>query len=313
MPANEQQRNTMKAAAVSAFGPPETLQFVETEAPVPGPGEVRVRVKAAGVQPADLAVRQGWSPPGASLSLPQIPGNEFAGIVDQVGDGATGFSPGDEVIGYRVLNCYAEYVVVPAEQLVHKPVGMPWEVAGAFSASGQTAHTALCELGVGEGDTVLVHAAAGGVGSVAVQLARAWGATAIGTASPRNHDYLRSLGAIPVAYGEGLADRVRALAPQGVDAALDAAGEDALRASVELVSDKSRIGTIVSFDLAPELGVRPIRSIRSAARLSELIELWRQGRLRVAIRETFPLERAADAHRELETGHGYGKIALVMD
>ncbi|XID96244.1 NADP-dependent oxidoreductase [Paenibacillaceae bacterium WGS1546] len=303
----------MKAAAVSAYGPPEALQVVETEAPVPGPGEVRVRVKAAGVQPADLAVRRGWAPPGASLRLPQIPGNEFAGIVDQVGDGVTGFAPGDEAIGFRVLNCYAEYVVVPAEQLAHKPEGMPWEVAGAFSASAQTAHTALRELGVGEGDTVLVHAAAGGVGSVAVQLARAWGATTIGTASPRNHDYLRSLGAIPVSYGEGLADRIRALAPQGVDAALDAAGEDALRASVELVPNKSRIGTIVSFGLAPELGVRAIRSQRSSARLNELLDCWRQDRLRVEVRATFPLERAADAHRELEGGHGYGKIALVID
>jgi len=313
MPMHKQRPIMMKAAAVSAFGPPEVLRVIDLEAPEPGPGEVRVRVKAAGVQPADLSVRKGWTPPGATVGQTRIPGNEFAGVVDRVGEGVTGFAPGDEAIGFRVLNCYAEYVVVPADQLVAKPAGMPWEVAGALSASGQTAHTALRELGVGEGDTVLVHAAAGGVGSAAAQLARAWGATVIGTASPRNHDYLRSLGAIPVAYGEGLADRVRALAPQGIHAALDAAGEDALRASVELVRDKSRIGTIVSFELAPLLGVRAIRSQRSAARLSELVELWRQDRLRVAIRRTFPLERAADAHRELETGHGFGKVVLTIN
>jgi len=169
------------------------------------------------------------------------------------------------------------------------------------------------ELGVGAGDTLLVHAAAGGVGTVAVQLARAWGAAAIGTASQRNHDYLRSLGAIPVAYGDGLADRVRAAAPQGIDAALDAAGDEALLVSAELVGDKSRIGTIVSFGLAPRLGVRAIRSQRSAARLEELVELYRQGRLRIPIRKTFPLERAADAHRELELRHGYGKVVLTIN
>lgn len=211
-----------------------------------------------------------------------------------------------------MLNCYAEFVVVSVDQIIAKPHGMTWEAAGSLSASGQTAHTALQELRVGKGDTVLIHAAAGGVGSVAVQLARIYGATVIGTASERNHDYLRSLGAIPVTYGEGLADRVRALAPNGVRAALDAAGGDALQVSLELVGDKDRIGTIVAFEQAARLGLRAIRSQRSAVRLAQLADLHSRGELQIHIRQTFPLSQAADAHREVEKGHGRGKIVLAV-
>lgn len=303
----------MKAAVFSSFGPPEVLQLTVLDTPQAGPGEVRVRVKAAGVQPADCAVRSGWTPPGAKVELPQIPGNEFAGVIDQVGEGVADFSIGSEVLGFRMLGCYAEYIVVSANQIVPKPQDMPWEAAGVMSASGQTAHTALEELGVSKGDTVLIHAAAGGVGTAAVQLARELGATVIGTASERNHDYLRSLGAIPVTYGDGLVERVRALAPNGIDAAFDAAGGDALHASVDLVKDKNRIGTIVAFDLVEQLGVRWIRSKRSASRLADLVDLFSQGKLDIHIRKTFPLSQAAEAHREIENGHGRGKVVLMID
>jgi NADPH:quinone reductase-like Zn-dependent oxidoreductase len=190
---------------------------------------------------------------------------------------------------------------------------MPWEEAGVLTASGQTAHTALGTLGVGHGDTVLIHAAAGGVGSFAVQIARAWGARVIGTASERNHDYLRSLGAVPVVYGPGLVDRVKAAAPEGVSAALDAAGEEALRASVELVGDRSRIGTIVAFDRVEELGVRAIRSQRSKDRLAELVQLYEQGELKIHVSRTFSLSEAAEAHRIVESGHVRGKVVLRID
>ncbi|WP_107727617.1 NADP-dependent oxidoreductase [Desmospora activa] len=303
----------MKAVAFSSHGGPEVLQLVEAELPQAGTGQVRVHIKAAGVQPFDYAVRSGWNPPGITIRFPQVIGNEFAGVVDQVGEGVTGFSVGSEVLGWALLACYAEYVVVSTDQIVTKPQEMPWEVAGVMSASGQTAHTALQELGVGEGDTVLIHAAAGGVGTFAVQLARAWGATVIGTASAGNHEYLRSLGAIPVSYGDDLVERVRVLAPDGVDAALDAAGKDALYASVALVNDKDRIGTLVAFELAEQLGVRLIRSQRSAARLTELVDLYTQGKLHIHIRKTFPLQQTADAHREVETGHGRGKVVLMVD
>lgn len=304
----------MKAAAITSFGPPNVLQVVEFDRPEASSGQVRVRVKAAGIQPFDLAVRSsGWAPPGLEVRYPQILGNEFAGIIDQVGDEVTDFSIGDDVIGWALLACYAEFVIVGVNQIVHKPKSMPWDEAGAMAASGQTAHTALTELGIGKGDTVLIHAAAGGVGTVAVQLARAWGATVIGTASEQNHDYLRSLGAIPVTYGDGLVERVHSLTTDGVDAAFDAAGDDALRASVELVQNKDRIGTIVSFELGENLGVRIIRSHRSVKRLSELVALYTQGKLHIHIRKAFPLHQAADAHREIESGHGRGKVVLTVD
>jgi len=301
----------MRAAAFDTPGGPEALQLIDLEPPEAGPGELRVRVAAAGVQAYDCAVRGGWTPPGQTIRHPQIVGNDFSGTVDQVGEGVAGLSVGDEVLGWALLSCYAEQLAVPAEQVVRKPESMPWEVAGALSASAQTAHTALEELAVGEGDTLLVHAAAGGVGTIAVQLARLRGAIAIGTASARNHDYLRSLGATPVEYGDGLVERVRALAPDGVDAALDGIGGPALDASVVLVSDRQRIGTLVDFARVDELGVRAIFSQRSAARLAEIVDLHATGRLHVEISNSYPLADSADAQRELEAGHVRGKVVVI--
>ncbi|MFD4399061.1 NADP-dependent oxidoreductase [Kitasatospora sp. NPDC058478] len=301
----------MKAVTVTGSGGPEVLRVTEVPDPEPGPGEVRVRVFAAGVQPVDLAIREGFRPPGAVVEPPFVLGNEFAGVVDRLGPDGSDWQVGDEVLGFRFLDSQAGLVTVDAAQLVAKPAGMPWEQAGSLSASGQTAHLALTLLAVGPGDTVLVHGASGGVGTVAVQLARARGATVIGTASERNHDYLRDLGAIPVAYGEGLVERVRAVAPQGVDAAFDAAGRGALAASVELVADRSRIGTVVDYPEAERLGVRGLRGPRTAARLTELVRLWEAGGLRLEVAEALPLERAAEAHRLVGAGHVRGKVVLV--
>lgn len=302
----------MKAVAFRAFGGPEVLELMEVPTPEPGPGEVRVRVKAAGTQPVDCAVRTGWVPPGFTVTLPHIPGGDFAGVVDALGEGVTGFSAGDEVLGFRTQLTYAEYLVVPADQIVPKPAALSWEVAGCLSASGQTAHTAIETLGVGEGETVLINGGAGGVGTIAVQLAVARGAKVIATGREENHAYLRELGAVPVAYGAGLIDRVRAAAPEGVDAALDTASVEGLRVAAELVKDKDRVGTIFAHEVYEELGVRWIRSMRSARRLAELAALVADGELTVHIRKTLPLARAADAHRELETGHGRGKIVLLV-
>ncbi|MFD7454683.1 NADP-dependent oxidoreductase [Kitasatospora sp. NPDC059827] len=301
----------MKAVTVPRSGGPEVLRVTEVADPEPGPGEVRVRVYAAAVQPVDLAIREGFRPPGLVAEEPFVLGNEFAGVVDRLGPGAGPWRVGDEVLGFRVLGCQAGLVTVDAGRLVAKPAGMPWEQAGALSASGQTAHVALDLLGVGPGETVLVHGASGGVGTVAVQLVRALGATVVGTASERNHAYLRGLGAIPVAYGEGLVERVRAVAPQGVDAAFDAAGRGALAASVELVADRDRIGTVVDYPEAERLGVRGLRGPRTAERLAELVRLWEAGGLRLEIAETLPLEKAAEAHRLVATGHVRGKVVLT--
>ncbi|WP_436532532.1 NADP-dependent oxidoreductase [Actinoplanes sp. HUAS TT8] len=299
----------MRAAGFSEPGGPEVLRVLEVATPQAGPGQVRVRVRAAGVQPFDCAVRSGWTPPGVTGDLPRVPGNEFAGVIDQ-GESAL---LGTEVLGFGALNAYAEYIVVPAEQVVAKPAGMAWEVAGGFSAGAQTAHIALETLGVAEGETLVVHAAAGGVGTAAVQLAVDRGVTVIGTGRPASHEYLRELGAIPVAYGDGLLDRIRELAPAGVDAALDGAGGDALAVSLELVADRGRILTLVEHGGAPELGIRVTPPARSAARLAELVDLHTRGRLRIHVRATYPLERAADAHRDVESRHGLGKVVITVD
>lgn len=298
-----------RAMTFSRPGPPEVMRLVEVEPREPGAGEVRVRVVAAGVQPADVAVRSGAS---AFSRDGGIPGNEFAGVVERRGDGVAGLAPGTAVLGFTTLGCYSEMVVVDASQVVPKPSTMPWIEAAALSASGQTAHTALTDLAVEGGETVLIHAAAGGVGSMAVQIAHSWGATVIGTASAGNHDYLRALGAIPVEYGDGLVERVRAAAPGGVDAALDAVGGGALVASLALVADRSRIGTIVDFEAAARRGVRSIATLRSGERLRELAAMHSWGELRVHVSRTYPLHEAAAAHREVEGGHVRGKVVLTM-
>ncbi|HEY1178251.1 MAG TPA: NADP-dependent oxidoreductase, partial [Phytomonospora sp.] len=211
-----------KAVVINRFGGPEVLELVDRPLPELGPGRVRVRVKAAGIQPVDTYIRRGMAPRGLPLEFPITLGNEYAGIVEACAGDVSDVSPGDEVLGFQPLACHAEEAVVPASQLVAKPPEMPWEIAGSLSASGQTAHVAMEFLGVGEGDTLLVHAAAGGVGTMAVQLARRLGATVIGTASERNHGFLREIGAEPTTNGEGLVERVRALG--SVDRALDTAG-----------------------------------------------------------------------------------------
>ncbi|MGW0806092.1 NADP-dependent oxidoreductase [Nonomuraea sp. NPDC002799] len=303
----------MRAAAFAAPGGPEVLKTMELPAPQAGPGQVRVRVRAAGVQPFDTAVRAGWLPPYlGDVPWPRIPGNEFAGVVDQVGEGVTGVALGSEVLGFCVLFAYAEYVVVPAANVAPKPAGVPWEVAGGLTSGVQTAELAVDGIALAAGETLLVHGAAGSVGTAAVQIARRRGATVIGTAREVNHDYLRDLGAVPVAYGDGLADRVRELAPGGIDAALDGAGGHALEVSIELVKDRGRIVTLVEHGKAAELGVRLVQGERSAERLGRYAALYAEGAFVFAVRRTYRLEEAAAAHRESETGHGAGKIVLTV-
>ncbi|MEH7238536.1 NADP-dependent oxidoreductase [Bacillus sp. JJ1562] len=304
----------MKAVAFTSFGKPEVLRIMELDEPQAGPTEVRVRVKTAGVMPYDCGVRNGEILLRKTITFPLIPGNEFAGIIDQIGEGIDGFAIGDEVLGFSLLNSYAEYVVVSSDQIVKKPQNMPWEVAGGFSGNGQGAHMALKELDIKHGDTVLIHAAAGGLGTFAVQLAKAWGAeTIIGTASEANHDYLRSLGAIPVAYGEGLVESLRTLSPGGIDAALDGAGPEALRASIEVVKDRSRIRTMLADDVARELGIPILSGTRTNERLSELVDLYATGNIQIHFRKILPLDFAAEAHRLVGSGHGRGKVVLTVN
>lgn len=305
----------MKAITFNRLGPPDVLQLTELPVPSAGPGTVRVRVKTAGVMPIDAKVRSGSVPYAQSHPFPIIPGNEFAGIIDEVGDGVSEFVRGDEVIGFTLFGGYAEYVVVSSDQLVRKPAGMPWETAGGFTGNGQGAHMALEAIRIQPGDTVLIHGAAGGLGTFAVQLALAWGAgRVIGTASEANHDHLRRLGAIPLGYGDGLAARVRAIAPAGVAAALHAGGGDdlALQASVDLVQDTSRIVAMVPSVQAQTLGIRQLTGTRSKERLAELVRIYNEGKVDIHIRKVLPLDQAREAHREIESGHGRGKIVLSV-
>jgi len=312
----------MRAVVFDKFGPPEVLRLTEMPDPQAGPGQVRVRVRAAGLQPFDIAVRAG-AMSHLPVTFPQTLGQEYAGIVDQVGDSvptallaARASTPrrwriGDEVMGSTMLAGAAEYVIVAADNVVAKPSELTFATAAGLVAAAQTASGALMELKVAPGETLLVHAAAGSVGTVAVQLARLDGVTVIGTASPANHDYLRSLGAIPVAYGEGLAERVRAAAPQGVDVVLDAAGRGAIAASVELVADRDRIGTIVDDAAAAQYGARVVRAGRSPQRLAEVVALAARGDLIMPIR-AYPLDEVVAAHRDVEGGHGRGKVVLTL-
>ncbi|MBM7785132.1 NADP-dependent oxidoreductase [Tenggerimyces flavus] len=294
-----------EAVVFTEYGPPEVLHVVDLEPREPGPREVRVRVRAAGVQPFDNLFRSGATKGYVPAKFPQQTGNELAGVVESIGAEVTEFREGDEVLGWVALAAFAEHAIVPADQLVAKPTTMPWAEAGALSASGQTAHTALAILGVTRGETVLIHAAAGGVGSMAVQIAVAQGAHVIGTASARNHDYLCGLRAIPVQYGDGLLDRV----PSRPDAVLDAIGTDeSLRASAKLAS---RIGTVAFNPLAAQLGVRQLSTDRSTRRLQALVDLYEAGQLRVHVQSTYGLREAAAAHREVETGHVRGKVVLM--
>lgn len=303
------------------FGGPDVLDVVEAEVPSPGPGQVRISVRAAGVNPADAKLREGlFGRPALPLRL----GSEVAGVVAEVGADVDGLAVGDEVVAYRVSGGYATELVTKAGNVFAKPASLPFEEAAGLLLVGVTAVHALEAAGVADGDTLLVHAAAGGVGQQLVQLARLRGIRVVGTASERSFDLLRDLGAQPVPYagatGAELADRVRAVAPDGVTAAVDLAGtEEALAASLALVDDPRRVVTAVPRQEAVNAGVQgigggpgadPGTEIRNAAR-GELLRLAGEGALRVRVSRTFPLAEAADAHRFLAAGHPDGKIVLL--
>ncbi|MFE4381197.1 NADP-dependent oxidoreductase [Streptomyces cyaneofuscatus] len=303
----------MEAIVYEEFGGPDVLHLAEVAAPRPGPGQVRVAVRAAGVNPLDHKIRSGRMEAAFPTPLPATPGAELAGVVDEVGEGVTAFAPGDEVLGWSATGSYAAGALAEAASLARKPEGLSWETAAALPVATDTASRVLDELALSDGETLLLHGAGGGVGSVAVQLAVARGATVIGTASPANHDYLRVLGAVPVAYGDGLVERVRELAPEGVDAVFDASGRGALPASIELRGGATdRIVTIADGDAA-ELGVAFSSGGGgpSAERLAANARLAADGELRVEIAQVFPLADAASAHAVSEGGHVRGKLVLL--
>ncbi|MFI8521251.1 NADP-dependent oxidoreductase [Streptomyces sp. NPDC085481] len=306
----------MKAMTMPRFGGPETLTLVDLPDPKVAPGEVLIRVVAAGINPVDWKLAAGGLDPLMVTHFPLIPGWDVAGVVERNGLDSPEFAPGDEVFGNirkdsAEHGSYAEKVAAQVFMLARKPRSLSWAQTAGLPLAGLTALQAADRIGVGAGDTVLVHAAAGGVGSLATQIAVARGARVIGTASPANHDFLRELGAEPVAYGPGLADRVRALAPEGVDAALDFVGGEAVDVSVELLPSPGRLVSVADHRAAALGGhfvwVRP-----DGAGLTTLAELADEGRLTVPVEKVLPLRDAAEAWRLNSEGHTRGKLILSV-
>ncbi|MFE5736545.1 NADP-dependent oxidoreductase [Streptomyces celluloflavus] len=303
----------MKAIVTHGYGGPEVLVHTDRPDPKVGPDSVLIRVRAAGVNPVDWKIVAGYLDPLMYVHFPLIPGWDVAGVVEAAGADATEYRPGDEVIGYVRKDevqhgTFAELVAAPVRTLARKPAALSWQQAAGLPLAGLTAYQALRRVGGRAGETALVHAAAGGVGSFAVQIAVARGLRVIGTASERNHDYLRSLGAEPVTYGDGLADRVRALAPEGVDVALDFVG-GVVDVSQRLLKDRTRVASIADDEVKAEGGhlvwVRP-----DTADLTALGELADAGRLTVPVHAVFPLSEAAEAFRLSQGGRTRGKIVL---
>jgi NADPH:quinone reductase-like Zn-dependent oxidoreductase len=299
----------MKAARFSQFGGPEVLEIVDLPDPHPGPGQVRIAVRAAGVNPSDWKKRTGLM----DSQLPQTLGHEAAGIVDEVGDGVTDVVIGDRVFGFSAEGA-AQAELAVLSDYASIPPSLDFPGAAALPAAIETATRALNQLSVRSGSTLLVNGASGSVGSAAVQLAVARGARVIGIASPANHDYLRSLGAEAVAYGGGLVERVRALAPDGVDVALDVAGNGVLPELIDLAGRPQHVVTVADFSGAQQHGVAfsrgdAGRAVQAIAEIGELIE---SGRFWLPVAQTFPLTEIAEAHRVSEGGHVRGKLVLLV-
>jgi NADPH:quinone reductase-like Zn-dependent oxidoreductase len=300
----------MKAVSFSRYGGPEVLEIVDLPEPHPGPGEVRIAVRAVGVNPSDWKKREGLM--DADEPLPRTMGREAAGIVDELGEGVTTVAIGDHVFGASADEAaQAEYAVLALYAPI--PPSLDFARAAALPAAVETATRALNTLGVVAGTTVLINGASGSVGGAATQLAVLRGARVIGTASPANHAYVQSLGAEPVAYGDGLADRVRALAPDGVDLSLDVAGNGILPELVELAGSVDHVITVADFLGAKEHGVRfsrgeDGRAVDSLVTVGDLIEA---GQFTLPVAQTFPLAEVAEAHRVSEKGHAHGKLILL--
>jgi NADPH:quinone reductase-like Zn-dependent oxidoreductase len=300
----------MRAIQFEGFGGPEVLAVVEAAEPHASAGQIRVAVKAVGINPVDWKFRQGMM----GGDLPRGTGLEVAGVVDELGDGVSDVKVGDEVFGsVEGGNGAADFALLA--HYAHIPPSLDFTAAAGLTVAVETAARTLDLMGVGEGQTVLVNGAAGAVGISTVQLARERGARVIGTASAANHDYLRSFGAEPTTYGDGLVERVRALAPDGVDRAIDDAGGGALPALVELAGGPEHVVTIADYQGSQETGVAMTGgtdSKRAWYALREVGELIEAGRFSLPVAQTFPFEQIAAAHRLSEGGHVRGKLVLLV-
>ena len=309
----------MKAVRFDEYGPVEVLDVRDVPVPEPGRGEVLVRVRAAGINPGEAKIREGALHERWPATFPSGQGSDFAGVVDRLGPDVTTFAPGDDVIGWvDTRSSQAEYVVAEAANLARKPAGLPWEVAGAIPVAGFTAWAMVRAVDLKPGDTVVVTGAAGGVGSIAVQLAKRKGATVIGLAGPSNHDWLSRHGVLPVAYGDRAAERIRDTANADgdgrIDAFLDTYGGDYVELALnDLKVSPDRVDTIVRFDAGAKYGVKVDGNAAgaSAATLSELAALAAAKELEIPLAHTFPLRDVRAAYAQLARGHVRGKIVLI--
>ena len=295
------------------FGTPDVLQIVDVEPPQPGDGQVRVQVRYAGLNPVDYKLLSG-GPAAASWGVtpPSGNGNDYSGVIDAIGVGVTGLTLGTPVFGGSRFFAQADFVVVRADTVIPKPEALSFEQAGALDIAGRAAIASVRSLHLTASDTVLVSAAAGGVGVIAAQLALRTGATVVGTASAGHHDFLRELGVIPVSYGDGLVERIRALVPE-VTAALDNHGPDTIDAALDLGVPGTNINTIAARGHRSELGILGIGGQGvSTTELADLAALIARGEVVLPIDSVFPLERVVEAYERLIAGHLRGKIVLAM-
>lgn len=304
----------MKAVVLPRYGGADELVVADVPVPPCGPGEVLVRLRASSVNPVDWKLGAGYLDAMIPGEFPLIPGWDAAGVVTEVGSAVTDFAVGDEVFGYvrrpvAKWGTYAEYTIAEPHMIARKPASLDWASAGGLSLTGLTALQCLDAVRVKDGDTVLVHAAAGGVGTLAVQIAKARGARVIGTASARNHDYLVAFGAEPIEYGPGLLERIRRLAPEGPDAVVDAVGGGAVEVSIEAGADPSRVVSVADPSVREKGGLYVFIEV-TPEDLNALADLVADRRLTVPVSEAYPLEQAADAWRASQTGRTRGKIIL---
>ncbi|HSY24545.1 MAG TPA: NADP-dependent oxidoreductase [Polyangiaceae bacterium] len=305
-----------KAVKFDTYGGLDVLEVRDVPRPIAAKGKVLVRVKAAGINPGEAAIREGALHARFPATFPSGEGTDFAGIVEEVGEGVTAFAAGDEVVGYTHDRAsHAEFVVVDPDHLTARPANVPWEQAGALFVAGTTAYSCVRAVSLKAGDTVVVSGAAGGVGSIVVQLAELAGAKVIGLAGEANHKWLAAHGAIPVPYGPGVADRIRAAAGAGgrVDAFIDTFGKGYVDLALELKVSPDRINTIIDFEAVAKHKVKAEGSQASANGkvLAELVGLMAKGQLEIPVAKTYPLDRVRDAFRELMQRHTHGKIVLI--
>jgi NADPH:quinone reductase-like Zn-dependent oxidoreductase len=303
-----------KAVRFERYGDVDVLEVADVPRPVPGPGQAVVRVRAAGINPGEAAIRAGLLHERWPATFPSGQGSDFAGVVDEVGGDVTGVAVGDEVIGFTHDRAsQAELVAVDADHLIPRPPGVSWEVAGALFVAGTTAYAAVQAVAPGRGDTVAVSGAAGGVGTITVQLAGLRGATVLGLASTPHHGWLRDHGAVPVEYGDGVEQRIRDAAGGPPDALIDTFGSGYVDLAISLGVVPDRIDTIADWPAAERHGVKTDGNAVGgrAEVLAELAGLIDAGRLEVPIARTYPLAEVREAYRELERRHTLGKIVLI--